>query len=797
MLKNTFCTWIVAVLLALTGVVPAAGQETATRELTLEAIHASETFSPEEFEGGRWAKTGPVITFVDEHPSSAATHLVSYNLETEEQEVLIDGSHLYADDVDRLIEIEEYEYSTDGSRVLLFTDSEQVWRYNTKGYYYVYDVDAQELTPLSEREEGFQMFAKFSPDGRRVGFVRDRNLFVVDLEDGSEVQLTFDGAEGEIINGTTDWVYEEEFGLRDGWAWSPDGERIAYVQLDESNTREFLMTDLRGQYPELIRFRYPKAGEVNSEIHVGIVDVTDGTNRFFDTGTWNAGGDSLEYIPQFGWTPEIDGSSYVWMFRLNRDQNDVDLLYGDPSEMSVEVVLSDQSDTWLDVETSFGDLAGGTLTYLEDGDHFVWLSERDGYRHLYLYEIDGTFVRRLTNGDWNVTHFHGIDAERNAVYFSGTITSPLERHLYWAPYDPAVSAAGPVTTRRSGQKALRNAAEAGPAGGDGEVSAVRSNPTRITDRSGWHSVSMSRDLRYFIDRFSDVRTPLITSLHTADGTIIQVLEDNDELMARLEQYALPYPEFTEVPGADSQSLNAYLIKPSDFDPSKQYPLLLYVYGGPGSQYVENSWGGSRYLWHAYLADQHDIIVASVDNRGTGGRSKAFKSATYRQLGILEAEDQIAAAEHLSDMAYVDRSRTAVWGWSYGGYLTLMSMLTGDGPDVFEVGVSVAPVTDWRQYDTIYTERYMSTPQQNPEGYRASAPVTYADRLRDSQELLIIHGDLDDNVHLQNAMQMVDALQEAGKQFDMMIYPGRNHSIHGGNTRLHLYTKMTDFLVDNL
>lgn len=747
--------------------VPTVGQQADRPELTLEDIHASALFTPRTFESGRWADEGPVVTFVEEDAESGATHLISDNLETGRRERLIDGSNLYAPDVDRLIEIEDYEYSPAGSKVLIYTDSEPVWRYNTKGYYYVYDLETNSLEPLARRADGFQMFAKFSPNGRRVAFVRNRNLFAVDLSEMTEHQLTSDGADGGIINGTSDWVYEEEFGLRDGWAWGPDGTHIAYVQLDESATRDFVMADLREQYPVLVRFRYPKAGEANSEIHVGVVDVETGENRFFDSGTWYAGGDSLEYISSLGWTPEIDGTSYVWFFRLNRDQNRVDVLYGDPADMSTRLILREENDSWIDVETSFGDLAGGTITYLDDDRHFVWLSERDGYRHLYLYENDGTFVRRLTHGDWNVTSFHGVAPDRDAVYFTGTAASPLERHLYRVPF-------------------------AGAASTDGAP-----DPRRITDRSGRHTVSMSRDLRYYIDRFTNVSTPLVTTLHAADGTRLEVLEANDELNERLERYGLPYPEFTDVEAADGTPLNAYLIKPTRFDSTKTYPLLVYVYGGPGVQTVQNAWGGIRYLWHAYLAERHGIVVASVDNRGTGGRGKAFKSTTYRRLGVLEAQDQIAAADRLSALPYIDPDRTAIWGWSYGGYLTLMSMLYGEGPDTFELGIAVAPVTDWRQYDTIYTERYMSTPQRNAEGYRRSAPTNYADRLRDSQDLLIIHGDLDDNVHFQNATQMVDALQQAGKQFDFMFYPGRDHGIYGGTTRTHLYTLMTDYLAENL
>ncbi len=768
-MREKLLSVLAVLLLAAAGASAVAAQQEAVERLrlTLEDIHASNVFTPRGFEAGRWAEKGPVVTFVESDAEIGATHLISYNLETDEQERIIDGSNLYADDVDRLVTIDDYAYSSDESKVLIYTDSERVWRHNTKGFYYVYEVSSRTLRPIADREKGFQMFAKFSPEGRRVGFVRDRDLFVVDLDAMTERRLTFDGSEGGIINGTSDWVYEEEFGLRDGWAWSPDGGRIAFVQLDESDTREFVMADLRSDYPELVRFRYPKAGEVNSEIRVGVVDASTGAERFFETHTWRARGDSPEYVPSLGWTPEIDGTSYVWMFRLNRDQNELDLLYGDPATMDVHVILQEQNDTWLDVETSFGDLAGGTITYLGDDRHFVWLSERDGHRHLYLYENDGTFAGQLTRGAWNVTRFHGIDDEAGTFYFTGTVTSPLERHLLQGSVDVS-----------------------GTNGRD-------EGPRRITDRAGTHCIDMSRDLRYYVDRFSDVRTPSVITLNRADGTRLKALEENAELQSRLAAYDLPSPEFTQVPGADGDLLNAYLIKPPDFDSSMTYPMLMYVYGGPGSQTVTNSWGGDRFLWHAYLAANHVVVVASVDNRGTGGRSKDFKSVTYKRLGVLEAEDQIAAARHFARLDYVDEDRIGMWGWSYGGYLTLMSLLSGDGPETFKLGAAVAPVADWRQYDTIYTERYMSTPQRNEEGYRVSAPVNYADRLLPDQKLLIAHGDLDDNVHFQNAIQMIDALQAAEKQFDMMLYPGRDHGIYGGRTRLHLYTLLSDFIAENL
>ncbi|MEM8608041.1 MAG: S9 family peptidase [Myxococcota bacterium] len=736
--------------------------------LTLDAIHNSATFVGESFQGGRWAAEGPVITFIEFDRTTQTTDLVSFNLETEQRTTLIQGSSLVAADVARPIYIEDYTYSADGSKVLLYTDSERVWRLNTKGFYYLYDLDTSDLQPIADRAKGFQMFAKMDPAGERVAFVRNRDLFVVDLETMAETRLTDNGSPGGIINGTSDWVYEEEFGLRDGWQWSPDGRHLAFFQFDETNTREFAMTDLREQYPTYERFRYPKAGETNSEVRIGVIDMATQTTQFFDTETWQAGGERYEYISQIGWTPQMDGTHYVGMLRLNRDQNQLDLLYGNPATGEVTTVLQEQEPTWIEVENGFSSQSSvGKITYLRDDEHFVWQSETDGYLHLYVYSNDGTRQGALTAGEWEVTQFHGLDEQNGFAYFTVAKDNALERHLYRTTY--------------------RFTADGLTVG----------EPERITEERGTHGIDMSGDLRYYIDSHSSATTPTTVTLHRADGTQLDVLEDNSALIETMADLALPMPEFTTVPGADGTMLNAYLIKPSTFDETQTYPLLMYVYGGPGSQTVTDSWGGSRYLWHAYLAAQHGIIVASVDNRGTGGRGKAFKSATYKQLGLLEAADQIAAAQHLGDFDYIDAGRIGIWGWSYGGFMTLLSLLIEDGPSTFKTGVSVAPVTDWRLYDTIYTERYMSTPQANPEGYRTTAPLAYADRLRDEQDLLLIHGDFDDNVHFQNAVQMADAFQAANKQFEFMMYPGRNHGIYGGTTRLHLFTMVTDFLARTL
>jgi dipeptidyl-peptidase 4 len=741
----------------------AVGQEEVTRpSLTLEDINASRMFSGQFFSGGRWADEGPIVRFTREDKSGSNTDLISYDLEKDSRTILIDGSELYAPDVERNIRIDDYAFSEDGSRILIYTDSERLWRLPTQGYYYVYEPETGKLTPLSDRSRGFQMFAKFNSAGDEVAFVRGRNLFLVSLDDMSERALTTDGAQGSIINGTFDWVYEEEFGLRDGWKWSPDGRNIAFFKLDESATRDFAMTDLRGLYPEYERFRYPKAGMHNSEVKVGLLDLEDDSISYFDTDTWNSDGEEHEYIARMGWTPAVDGSYRVWMLRLNRDQNRLDLLYGDAETGSTSRVLHEEEPTWID-------LGADKITYLDDGKHFVWQSETSGFNHLYLYENSGLQVGALTSGEWDVTNFHGVDLESGTAYFTAAVDNPLERGLYSIKVD------------------TRGADSRRPA----------SVPLEISGSGGTHRINMSSDFRYYVDAYSDVSTPPVWTLHSSDGRVLRNLEPNSELIERLKKYDLPAPEFTSVPAADSTPLNAYLIKPSDFDSTRQYPLLMYVYGGPGSQTVTNGWGGSRYLFHSYLADKLGIVVASVDNRGTGGRGKTFKSATYRRLGELEASDQIAAAEYLGKLPFIDADRVGIWGWSYGGYMTLMSMLSGKGPRTFSLGVSVAPVTDWRLYDTIYTERYMSTPQSNRDGYRNSAPLNLANRLDDRQRLLIVHGDFDDNVHFQNSVQMIDALQSANKQFSFMMYPGRNHGISGGVTRLNLFTKVTNYIRDNL
>lgn len=764
---------------------PAAAQQ----RLTLEDIHASPKYAGTTFQGGRWATEGPVLRYVRTR-AEGVTDLVEVNIETDAERVLVSGTGLRKDDDgSKALAIEEYAYSSDGRQLLLFTDTSPVWRYNTQGFYYVYDLAARRAVPLSDRARGTQLFAKFSPDGAKVAFVRARNLYVKDLATGVERALTTDGEDGAVLNGTTDWVYEEEFGLRDAFQWSPDGQRIAFLKFDERREQLFEMLDNRTFYPTRTAFRYPKAGTANAEVRLGVIDVASGTTRFFDTGTWQpdapgGGAAATEYLPQFGWTPaNAPGGAQVWAIRTNRDQNDVALLYGDPATLAVRTVLREQTPAWFEVETGFTDLTGGTLTFLDSGQGFVWTSERDGYRHLYLYRADGTFVRPLTRGPWDVTGFLGADERAGTLFFAAAKESPMERHVYRQAADFTLGAA--------------------PARGRGATTGTRTparsaEPVRLTLESGWHDADLSRDRRYFLSSHSTTDHPAVVTLRRTDGTIVKTLEANTAVRQTLAQTRRPRLEWTTVPAADGTTrLNAMVWKPSSFDPARRYPVLFYVYGGPGSQTVKNQWGGTRQLWHEYLAEEQGVVVVSVDGRGTGARGYAFKTATYRRLGQIEAQDQIAAAQYVARQPWADPARLGLWGWSFGGYTTLNGLLMGEGPQTFRVGMAVAPVTDWRQYDTIYTERFLSTPQANPDGYAVGSPIQYADRLAERQHLLLVHGDLDDNVHLQNTTQMVEALQNAGKPFDLMVYPGKNHSIGGRATRLHLYRMMTRYVRTHL
>lgn len=712
---------------------PLAGQD----RLTVEGIFASDEFAPEGLPQFRWTPDGRRMTFLVPNPAGG-TDLVAQDVATGRFMRVIDGTRLVPGGERQPIDIEGYDWFADLSRVLVYTRSERVWRQNTKGVYFVYDTTTGELQPVSTGF-GYQMFAKASPDGTRVGFVRDNDIFLVELETGEERRLTTDGSD-VVINGTFDWVHEEELGLRDGWRWSPDGRRIAFWQIDQTPIKTFHMIDDLELYSRPVPLPYPKAGDPNSIARVGVIELATGEITWVDTGE-----NPDIYLARMEWA---ESSDELVIQRLNRHQNRLDVMLADVSTGASRVVLSEESDTWVDVDLD--------LTWVEDGSQFLWTSERSGYEHLYLYNRDGSLARQLTRGEWDVQAPVAVD-DRERVYFTAAKEGPLERHLYRVPLS----------------------------GGSVE---------RLTEEGGQHGVDVAPGATYFLDIHSTVSTPPVLTLRDQDGGEVRTLTDNGNLRDRLAAMGLREPEFFDFETRDGVTLNGWILTPPDFDESREYPLVMYVYGGPGSQTGGDGWGGQRYLWHQLLA-QEGFVVATVDNRGTGARGRAFKNVTYGTLGQYESRDQVEAARYLGSLPYVDAQRIAIWGWSYGGFMTLMSMMRGG--DVFAAGVSVAPVTSWRFYDTIYTERYMRTPRENAQGYDRWSPLNPENVAGLTGDLLLVHGTGDDNVHFQNSVQLIHELQAQRKQFDLMIYPNKTHSIAGTDTRVHLYTLMTDFLKERL
>ena len=702
------------------------------QDLTVERIYGSDDFSGQSV-SVRWMPDGLHWSTIDQD-SAGHSELWQVDARTDQREKLVSAAELIKEGSEEPLQIEGYTFSTDGRRLLIFAESQQVWRARTKGHYYVFDFPTRRLIPVSDGD-GWQMFAKLSPDGRQVAYVRDNDIFVNDLSSGEEQRLTFDGSE-TIINGTTDWVYEEELGLRDAFRWSPDGSKLAYWRFDQSPIRTYWLVDAMPLYPELNGVRYPKAGEANSTVRVGSVELASGETTWFDIGS-----DEDIYIARMDWAASSDE---VVIQRLNRHQSQLDLLLGDANTGQTSLLFSERDEAWLN--------ANNDLHWIDNGEGFTWTSDRDGFSHVYLYDRSGRMVRQLTRGNWDVTALHGVDEAGGQIFFTAASESPTTRSVYRAPLE----------------------------GGD---------MTRIAGGRGTHSARFSPDFSFFTDTYSSIGTPPVTRLRrVADGSEVRVLADNAELAGKLEGLDLREPEFFTVQGDDGSMLNAWIIKPRDFDPGKTYPLLLYVYGGPGSQTVRDSWGGTRYLWHQMLV-RDGILVASVDNRGTGARGREFEKQVYLRLGQLETADQLAAIRQLGDLPYVDASRIGIWGWSYGGYMALMTSLLG-GNHV-AAAIAGAPVTSWELYDTIYTERFMRTPQENPEGYSIGAPLTHAEGLEG--ELLIIHGTADDNVHPQNTLKMVSELEQAGKQFDMRLYPGQRHGVRGRVLSVNLYEMMTAFL----
>lgn len=739
--------------------------------LSIDRIFREGDFRGASLPSVHWLRDG--ASYIEVRPDSAGgSDIVRVDLATGGATVLADAARL-VDEAGERIEIEDFVLSEDETRALLFHDSERVWRSNTRGAYHVLDFGTGRLVPLvgvttptgrpSERTDtmeapflgknpsflkgglqsavadpDLQMFAKFSPDGSKVAFVRGNNLWVTDLATGQARQLTRDGS-SDIINGTTDWVYEEELGLADAFRWSPDGRRIAFWRFDQSPIRSFPMVDELDTYPEVSVLRYPKAGFPNSRVRVGVLDLAGAETRWLQVGP-----DTGQYIARMEWM----GRDSLVVQRLPRSQNRLDLLMVSASTGIGRTVLSDRDSAYVDVDE-------GPI-WINDGKQFLWLSDRSGWRQVYLYDRSGRLVRQVTRDGSDVLGIAGVDERRGQVYVTAAAPDPTQRQVF--------------------RYGLR--------GGAGE---------RVTREGGTHNLEIGPGARFAVDYHSSAGQPTTVTLHQLPSMRqVRVLEDNAELKRTLAALDASEPEFFRVPGADGTPLDAYRIVPPGFDSTRAYPVLMYAYGGPASPQVNDAWGGSRYLWHQLLA-QKGYVVVVVDNRGAAWRGRDFRKMTQKQLGTFEARDQIAAARWLGGQPWVDGDRIGLWGWSYGGYLT--SLALGLGGDVFDTGIAVAPVTDWQLYDTIYTERFMGLPRENPEGYRESAPIRHVEGI--TADFLLIHGTGDDNVHPQNSLQLAHALQEAGKPFRMMLYPNKTHSISGANTQAHLFGMMTRFVLDNL
>jgi len=717
------------------------------KAVTLEEIYGKNAgvFSARTVGGVNWMKSGGFFSTLE--PGK----VVKYNINTgSAEEILFDQNTSKVSGSGKLINISDYELSNDERKLLLTTEQEPIYRRSFKAEYYVFDRVSGTLSQLSDK--GKQQYATFSPDGSKVAFVRDNNLFIKNLADEKEMAVTTDGKFNHIINGSTDWVYEEEFAFAKAFEWSPDGKKIAYYRFDETLVPEYNMQLWGNLYPDDYRFKYPKAGEKNSTIAIRVYDLDSKGHMNMDLGL-----EKDIYIPRMQWTTN---SNLLSITRMNRLQNQRDILHANASSGAASTVLTETSKAYVDAD--FTD----DLVYLQDGQHFIYSSEQSGFKHLYMYSMNGELVRQLTAGRWEVTNLDGIDEKNNIIYFTSTAVSPLERHFYRLD----------ISLPKSKTKKYK-----------------APQPVKLSENTGTNSVHLNQDLTYYIEYNSSATTPANVSLRTAPGgEVVRVLEDNKRLAEKVKEYDIVFPEFFQFETTFGDSLNGWMLKPSDFDPSRKYPVLMFVYGGPGSQTVVNSWGGRDFYWYQML-QKKGYIVVSIDNRGTGGRGAAFRQVTYAQLGKLETEDQIEGAKYLGNLPYIDKSRIGIWGWSYGGYMSSLCMTVG--ADYFKTGIAVAPVTTWRYYDTIYTERFLKRPQDNPSGYDDNSPITHAAKLKGN--FLLIHGTADDNVHFQNAVDFTEALINTGRDFDSFYYPNKNHGIGGMQTRLHLYKMMTRYLEENL
>ncbi|TBX70603.1 S9 family peptidase [Flavobacterium silvisoli] len=632
--------------------------------------------------------------------------------------------------------IDSYTFSSDEKQILIANNTNQIYRHSFTADFFLYTIATKQLTKvLTQVQE-----PTFSPDGTKIAFAKENNLFIYNIASKKTTQITTDGKKNSIINGITDWVYEEEFAFVRAFDWSADSKKLAYIRFDETEVPEFSMNIFKKDlYPTVETFKYPKAGEKNALVSLFLYDVNNNATKPVNLGNYND-----FYIARMKWTNDANVLSAQV---LNRHQDNLDLLFIDGTTAAAKVVLNEKDNAYVDVTDN--------LTFLKDNS-FIWTSEKDGFNHIYWYDKTGKLKSQVTKGNWEVTAYYGLDEKTKTVFYQSTENGSTVRDIYKIGLD--------------GKKKVK-----------------------LSEKNGTNGAIFSPNFQYFINTFSNATTPPTYTLNSASsGKVVQPIVDNTALTEKLKKYDLPTKEFFELTTEKGNKLNAWMIKPKDFDANKKYPVFMYQYSGPGSQQVANDWLDTNDYWFMMLSQQGYITVC-VDGRGTGFKGAAFKKCTQKQLGKLEVEDQIDAAKVIGNYSYVDKTRIGIFGWSYGGFMSSNCILKGS--DVFKMAIAVAPVTNWRFYDSIYTERYLQTPQENANGYDDNSPINFVSKLKGNY--LLIHGSADDNVHVQNSMQMIEALVQANKQFDWAIYPDKNHGIYGGKTRIQLFNKMTAFIKEKL
>jgi dipeptidyl-peptidase-4 len=723
----------IIVFLVLTGTANTFAQH---KEITVKAIWKDYIFLPSGVPGFATMPKGDFYTVTDTngiHKYSFATGEKITTLITNEELTAASNNTI------SMKTINTYSFDNDENQLLIATRLENIYRRSTKAFYYIYHINSKTIRPLSDTTKGKQSFASFSNDGKKVAFVRNNNIFIADLDNNREIPITTDGLDRHVINGMADWVYEEELDMAQAFTWSFDGTKLAWLRFDEQRVKEFSMTVWGNLYPEEYKFKYPKAGEDNSLVDVFIYDFATGQKTKLDLGD-----NTNSYFPRIYW---LSNSTDLITLKLNRRQNKLEFFRYNAKSQQQDLVYTDENPYWLDVSDQY--------CFLDDNQTMIATSERNGFNHIYKITFGGEIIQ-LTKGNWEVAKISAVDRKNHLIYYLSNESSLLNRDLYCMDFN--------------GKK-----------------------KRMLTNGKGWNTPTFSPTTQYYRNVYSDLNTPPFYTIHDNKGKEIRLINDNAKYKQVTKEYHFADRELFSFKTEENILLYGWMLKPTDFDATKKYPVLMYVYGGPGSQEVKNSFFSPfDFAWYQMLAQKGYIIVC-VDGRGTATRGDAFKKVIYKQMGKLETTDQISAAHYLKSLPYVDESRVGIWGWSFGGYLSSLSLMQGG--ETFKMAIAVAPVTTWRYYDNIYTERFLQTPQENPAGYDENSPLTHVDKMKG--KFLMVHGTADDNVHFQNAMDLVTALNEAGKQYEQFFYPNKNHGIYGGNTRYHLYIKLTDFVLKNL